>query len=162
MISIGDKGTKCVTEENYYKKSWPSVKLGWPLADFLNNSLALLHYLYRSDRSWLFIKLLYHILRTYNSHHLSWKFNSWQLKHTHISDILITLWAFWRNYPMCWCHSLTLRYATRNSSFCLQVFGLFAAIVVSFLTYLFIFTPDKVSLIFRLSLTSLFCAYIWS
>ena len=90
------------------------------------------------------------------------KLNSWQLKHTHISNILITLQAFQRNYPTHWCHSLILRYATRNSGFCLWVFGISVAITVSFLAYLFIFTPDKVSLISRLSLTSLFCTYVWS
>ena len=57
-------------------------------------------------------------------------------------------------------HSLTLRYAMKDSHLCIQVFGIFVAIVVSFLTYLFIFTPDKVSLILRLSLTSLFCTYV--
>ena len=117
-----------------------SYPWGWNFSLYnihsLGNSPILQHHLYRSDESWLFI----------NYFTIFWEctmviidlFNLWQLKHTHISNILVDLWAFWRNYPMCWHHSLTLRHATKDSHLCTQVLSIFSTIMVSFLTYLFI------------------------
>ena len=61
---------------------------------------------------------------------------------------------------MHWCHSLILRYVSKNLCLFKQLHLLyFLPIIVSFLTYLVIFAPDKTLLIFWLSLTYLFHVY---
>ena len=60
-----------------------------------------------------------------------------------ISNIFSFEHIFLGNFSMCWCHSLTLRITMKTLSFTIEYLLHFLLIVVSFLTYLIISTPDK-------------------
>ena len=57
----------------------------------------------------------------------------WQNRSTHISDIFSSGCAFQGNYPMCWCPSLVLKTAVRNSHLFNQVFSTFPTYCGKFL-----------------------------
>ena len=63
--------------------------------------------------------------------------------HTHIFDIFSFECTFLGNFLMHWCHSLTLRITAKTHIYTIEYLLCFLLIVVSFLTYLIIFTPDK-------------------
>ena len=74
-------------------------------------------------RSWHLTNLLYHFLRVSYYSRLAKKNNFIAAKNTHISDILMVLWAFPGDSPTCWHHSLIWAYTSENSR-CLHVISL--------------------------------------
>ena len=112
-----------------------------------------------SDKSWPSKQLVYHTLRANNGSELSLKFDLQKHRSTHISDIFTFEHTSLGNFPLCWCHSLTLRTTTRTHIYSNKYLQCFLLIVVSFLTYLIISTPDKMLLTFQSTLTQLFNVY---
>ena len=137
-------------------KAKPTAKHSFKQFPPYNNSQNTL--LSSPGKSWLLINLLYHVLGTNNHLHLSIKFDLLRLRNTHISNMFLFTCTFLGNFPMLWCHSLTLRHA-KTHVFLNDNLLYFLPIAVSFLTYLIIFTPDKTLLIFWLSLTYPFHVY---
>ena len=70
--------------------------------------------LFSQDRSWQLTSLLYHVLRVDYHFHLPIKFNLLQLKYSHLQHSGVYV-CFSGDSPMCWHHSLILRYASENS-----------------------------------------------
>ena len=109
--------------------------------------------LFSQDGSWQLINLLCHVLRVNSHFHLAIKINLLQLKNTHISDILVLMHAFLGTPPHAdiiasfWDMQVTTHNVQKQQELC------FLHITVRFHTYLFIFTHDKILLIFMLSLT---------
>ena len=156
MITTGNKETN----KRPKQKSGSSTRQRHllPLEDFHNIVPQIVPLFYNatlsdSDKSWPSKQLVYHTLRASNRSELSLKIQFIKHRSTHISDIFMFERAFLGNFPMHWCHSLTLRTTTRTHIYSNEYLQCFLLIVVSFLTYLIISTPDKTLLIFQSMLT---------
>ena len=69
-------------------------------------------------------------------------------KYSHLRHNWFSACCFLRKFPMHWCHSLILRHASKTHISTANHLLWFLLIVVSFLTYLVILTPDKTVLTF--------------
>ena len=130
---------------------------------FLDNFPILQYHICRPDESWLLAKLLYHTLEVNNCFNLSLKIWFITAKvYSYLQHLCQMHGLFWETTPHAnvtaslWDMPLKTHISTN------QYLAHFLLITVSFLTYLIIFAPDKMLLIFQLSLKCLFHIYDWS